>query len=78
VDPNPRNPLAGYGSVERRPVVTFWGSPDTVAQQIIQCKAACGAGVVDLMFGGPNMEHKKVLRAIELFGTKVIPQIRDA
>jgi alkanesulfonate monooxygenase SsuD/methylene tetrahydromethanopterin reductase-like flavin-dependent oxidoreductase (luciferase family) len=77
VDPNPRNPLAGYGSLERRPEVTFIGGPDTVARQLRECHEACGAGVVDITFQRGGIGHEQVMRAIELFGTKVLPQIRD-
>lgn len=77
VDPNPRDPGAGYGGAERRPPINFVGSPDSVVRQLRQCHDQCGAGVVDLMFQGPGMTHDKVMRSLELFGTQVLPRIRE-
>jgi alkanesulfonate monooxygenase SsuD/methylene tetrahydromethanopterin reductase-like flavin-dependent oxidoreductase (luciferase family) len=77
VDPNPRNPLTGYGSRERRPEITFVGGPDTVVSQLEHCRDACGAGVVDITFQRGGVGHDKVMRAIELFGTQVLPRVRE-
>lgn len=77
LDPSPRNPLAGYGSRERRPEVTFVGGPETIVKRLEECHEACGAGAVDVTFQRGGMEHDKVMRAIELFGTQVLPRIRQ-
>ncbi len=77
VDPSPRDPGAGYGSPERRPPLNFVGSPETILRQLCQCREECGAGVVDLMFQGAGMPHDKVMRSLELFGTQVLPHIRE-
>src|SRR5436189_836051 len=66
--PPPRNPIG---------LVNFWGSPETVASQLKQMQAATGIGVVDLVFQGPALPYEKMLRSVELFGTKVIPLIKD-
>ena len=66
--PPPRNPIG---------MVNFWGSPDTVVRQLKEMQAATGVGVVDLVFQGPALPYEKMLRSVELFGTKVIPQIRE-
>jgi alkanesulfonate monooxygenase SsuD/methylene tetrahydromethanopterin reductase-like flavin-dependent oxidoreductase (luciferase family) len=51
------------------------GSPATVTGQIRRIREAIGAGVLDLV---PRpAEGAKALRSIELFGTKVLPAIRD-
>jgi alkanesulfonate monooxygenase SsuD/methylene tetrahydromethanopterin reductase-like flavin-dependent oxidoreductase (luciferase family) len=76
LDPSPRNFLAGYGSEERRPLLNFVGSPATVIEQIRDCREQTGAGVIDIMFSGVH-DHTKVMRSMELFGTKVLPQVRD-
>ncbi len=77
IDPNPRNPLAGYGSRERRPEITFVGGPDSLVDQLKQCREACGAGTVDITFQRGGLDHEQVMRSIELFGTQVLPRIRD-
>ena len=56
----------------------FCGGPDTVVAQLRQCREEVGAGVVDLMFQTPGSNDPDFLmRALELFGTKVLPHIRD-
>jgi alkanesulfonate monooxygenase SsuD/methylene tetrahydromethanopterin reductase-like flavin-dependent oxidoreductase (luciferase family) len=64
----PRNPI---------PTVNFCGSPSTVISQLKEMQAATGIGAVDLVFQGPALPYEKMLRSLELFGTKVIPEIRD-
>ena len=51
------------------------GSPDTVVGQIRAIKDQLGAGILDLSF--QTVGHDKTRKAVELFGTKVLPQIRD-
>ena len=56
----------------------FFGAPDTVVEQIRRCRDEVGAGVVDLMFQNPGSRDLGFLmRALELFGTKVLPRIRE-
>jgi alkanesulfonate monooxygenase SsuD/methylene tetrahydromethanopterin reductase-like flavin-dependent oxidoreductase (luciferase family) len=56
----------------------FVGSPDTIVEQIRHCREQAGAGVVDLMFQTPSEDRIGFLmRSLELFGTKVLPPIRD-
>jgi alkanesulfonate monooxygenase SsuD/methylene tetrahydromethanopterin reductase-like flavin-dependent oxidoreductase (luciferase family) len=52
------------------------GSPETVAKRIAQLREM---GITSLFgqFGMPGMPHAKIRRAIELFGTEVIPQFAD-
>jgi alkanesulfonate monooxygenase SsuD/methylene tetrahydromethanopterin reductase-like flavin-dependent oxidoreductase (luciferase family) len=64
----PRNPI---------PIVNFCGSPSTVIAQLKEMQAATGIGAVDLVFQGPALPYEKMLRSLELFGTKVIPEIKD-
>ena len=51
------------------------GRPDTVLKQIEAIRDALGAGILDLSFLPVGRE--KALRAIELFGTKVLPRMRE-
>jgi alkanesulfonate monooxygenase SsuD/methylene tetrahydromethanopterin reductase-like flavin-dependent oxidoreductase (luciferase family) len=55
----------------------FFGSPDTVIEQIKRCRAESGAGVIDLMFQIPGSRDLSFLmRSLELFGKEVLPYIR--
>jgi len=57
---------------------TFFGSPDTVVEQVKRCREEVGAGVIDLMFRNPGSDDPGVLmETLELFGTRVLPRIRD-
>jgi len=56
----------------------FVGGPDTVVRQIKRCRDEVGAGVIDLMFQTPGTNDLEFLmRALGLFGEKVLPHIRD-
>ena len=56
----------------------FAGSPDTIVAQIRRCREEAGAGVIDLMFQVPGADPMALLmRSLELFGTKVLPRIRE-
>ena len=57
---------------------TFWGSPDSIVEQVKRARADLGAGVLDLSFrnsasGGPD----SLTHALELFADRVLPRIRD-
>jgi alkanesulfonate monooxygenase SsuD/methylene tetrahydromethanopterin reductase-like flavin-dependent oxidoreductase (luciferase family) len=57
---------------------TFVGSPDTVVEQVRRCRDVVGAGVLDLSLHPPgSSELDPLMRALELFGKKVLPRIRD-
>jgi alkanesulfonate monooxygenase SsuD/methylene tetrahydromethanopterin reductase-like flavin-dependent oxidoreductase (luciferase family) len=68
----------------RAPVVsgalptTFVGSPDTVVEQVRRCREVVGAGVLDLSLHPPGSgDLDPLMRALELFGKKVLPRIRE-
>ena len=57
---------------------SFIGGPDTVIEQIRRCRDEIGAGVLDLSLAPPGINHgDRLMRALELFGKKVLPRIRD-
>lgn len=57
---------------------TFVGSPDTVVEQVRRCREVVGAGVLDLSLHTPgSVELEPLTRALELFGRKVLPRIRE-
>ena len=51
------------------------GSPETVFEQIRVIHREIGAGILDVTFQAVSRE--KSLRAVELFGTRVLPRLRD-
>ena len=70
---------------EARPAVvsgalptTFIGSPDTVVEQVRRAREVIGCGVLDLSLYPPGSNDvEPLMRALELFGRKVLPRIRD-
>jgi alkanesulfonate monooxygenase SsuD/methylene tetrahydromethanopterin reductase-like flavin-dependent oxidoreductase (luciferase family) len=57
---------------------TFIGSPDTVVEQVRRAREVIGAGVLDLSLHPPGSGAlDPLMRALELFGKKVLPRIRD-
>jgi len=57
---------------------TFIGSPDTVVEQVRRCREETGAGVIDLSLHPPGAaDLDPLMRALDLFGKKVLPRIRD-
>jgi alkanesulfonate monooxygenase SsuD/methylene tetrahydromethanopterin reductase-like flavin-dependent oxidoreductase (luciferase family) len=57
---------------------TFIGSPDTVVEQVRRCREEVGAGVLDLSLHPPGSGDVDALtRALDLFGTSVLPRIRN-
>ena len=57
---------------------TFIGSPDTVVEQVRRCRELVGAGVLDLSLHPPGSTNlDPLMRALDLFGSKVLPRIRD-
>jgi alkanesulfonate monooxygenase SsuD/methylene tetrahydromethanopterin reductase-like flavin-dependent oxidoreductase (luciferase family) len=75
-----RNVLAGSvqgdvaGAASR---LSFWGGPDTIAEQMKAFHDQCGVGVVDLFFQQPGVDHREVMKEIELFGREVLPRIKE-
>ncbi|MGH8058548.1 MAG: hypothetical protein ACREOH_15130, partial [Candidatus Entotheonellia bacterium] len=57
--------------------LSFMGGPDTVVKQMKAFHDQCGVGVVDLLFQQPRVDHRDVMREIELFGKEVLPQIQE-
>jgi hypothetical protein len=53
------------------------GSPETVAQKIAANLPALGATRFDLKYGMGGLSHEALMRAIELYGTHVVPRVRE-
>jgi alkanesulfonate monooxygenase SsuD/methylene tetrahydromethanopterin reductase-like flavin-dependent oxidoreductase (luciferase family) len=70
---------------ERRPQpvgavlpISFCGGPDRVVEQIRRCGEELGAGVLDLSLQDPGTsDTDAMLSALDLFGRKVLPRIRE-
>jgi len=55
----------------------YIGSPETVAQKIAANLTALGATRFDLKYGMPELPHQALMTNIELYGTQVIPRVRE-
>jgi probable LLM family oxidoreductase len=55
----------------------YVGSPDTVARKIAGAVRALGVGRFDLLYTSGSLPASARMRAVELYGTKVIPVVRD-
>ena len=65
-------------SINRALPINFVGGPDTVVALIRQCREKTGAGVIDLGFQTPGSSDAGThLSVMEMFGKKVLPNIRD-
>ena len=53
------------------------GSPETVAQKIAQNLTTLGANRFDLKYGMGGLSHEALMTNIELYGTQVIPRVRE-
>lgn len=55
----------------------YAGSPETVARKIAATVKTLGADRFDLKYANGTLSHGKMLRSIELYGTRVAPMVRD-
>jgi probable LLM family oxidoreductase len=55
----------------------YVGSPETVAGKIADTVRTLGADRFDMKFSTGTLSHGKMLRSIELFGTRVAPLVQD-
>ncbi|MBA4791206.1 MAG: LLM class flavin-dependent oxidoreductase [Rhizobiales bacterium] len=55
----------------------FVGSPETVARKIADTVRALGIDRFDLKYSAGAIPHAQLMRCIELYGTKVIPLVRE-
>jgi probable LLM family oxidoreductase len=54
------------------------GSPETVANKIINTVRGLGLSRFDLKYSSGTLSHEKMMQSIMLIGTKVAPRVRDA
>lgn len=55
----------------------YVGSPQSVAHKIAYAIRSVGAQRFDLKYANGPMPHSKLMRAIELYGTQVVPRVRE-
>lgn len=55
----------------------FVGSPETVATKIAYAAKGLGLSRFDLKYGNGGLAHDKLMKSIELYGTRVIPRVRE-
>ncbi|MFE1645014.1 LLM class flavin-dependent oxidoreductase [Microbacterium sp. P01] len=55
----------------------YSGSPETVARKIADTVRTLGATRFDMKFSNGTLSHDKMMKSIELYGTRVAPMVRD-
>ncbi|MEI9900376.1 MAG: LLM class flavin-dependent oxidoreductase [Hyphomicrobium sp.] len=55
----------------------YVGAPETVARKIAATVKELGASRFDMKYSAGTLPHEKLMRCITLYGTKVIPMVRD-
>ncbi len=55
----------------------YVGSPETVARKIAATASALGIQRFDLKYSNGPMPHEQLMESIELYGTEVIPRVRE-
>ena len=55
----------------------FVGSPETVAAKIVKTVRTLGLSRFDLKYSNGTLPHEKLMKSIELYGTRVVPIVRD-
>ena len=53
------------------------GSPETVAAKIANTARLLDLSRFNMKYSSGTLPHDKLMRSIELFGTKVAPRVRD-
>jgi probable LLM family oxidoreductase len=64
------NTEADFGSL-------YVGSPETVARKIAATVKALGVQRFDMKYSSGTLPHEHMMKSIELYGTKVMPMVRD-
>jgi probable LLM family oxidoreductase len=55
----------------------YVGSPETVAGKIARTAKSLGLARFDMKYSAGPLPHEKLMRSIELYGTRVIPLVRE-
>jgi probable LLM family oxidoreductase len=55
----------------------YVGSPETVANKIVHAITSVGAQRFDFKYANGPQSHSKLMKSLELYGTKVIPMVKE-
>ena len=55
----------------------YVGSPETVAKKIAKTMKTLGVKRFDMKYSSGTLGHEKMMKSIELYGTKVAPMVRE-
>src|SRR5262245_11368298 len=55
----------------------YVGAPETVAAKIVKTVKTLGLSRFDMKYSNGTLPHDKLMKSIELYGTKVVPLVRD-
>ena len=55
----------------------YVGSPDTVAAKIVRTIKVLGLSRFDLKYSNGTLPHDQMMSSIELYGTRVVPRVRE-
>ena len=55
----------------------YVGSPETVARKIAATASALSLARFDMKYSVGRLPHHRMMRSIELYGSRVIPMVRD-
>jgi probable LLM family oxidoreductase len=55
----------------------YVGSPETVAKKIVHAITSVGAQRFDFKYASGPQSHSKLMKSIELYGTKVVPLVKE-
>lgn len=64
-------------STKRPDGAMFVGSPNTVANKIVSVVRGLGLSRFDLKYSAGTLPHDTLMTAVELYGTRVIPLVRE-
>ena len=55
----------------------YVGSPETVARKIAATVKALGLARFEMKYSSGPMPHDRLMRSVELYGSRVMPLVRD-
>ena len=55
----------------------YVGAPETVAKKIVQTVRTLGLARFEMKYSSGTLAHEKLMRSIELYGTRVAPLVRE-
>jgi len=56
----------------------YVGSPETVAAKIVRTVTDLGLSRFNMKYSNGTLPHDALMKSIELFGTRVVPMVRES